>query len=64
MARFEKITKIDDNEVIFVTSYSDVEIYRDTTADTYMVWFVQNGQVIFSLNSDSEIDIEEEYRNL
>ena len=64
MGRFEKITKIDDNEVIFVTSYSDVEIYRDTTADTYMVWFVQNGQVIFSLNSDSEIDIEEEYRNL
>ena len=64
MARFEKITKIDGNEVIFVTSYKDVEIYRDMTADTYMVWFVQNRQVIFSLNSDSEIDIEEEYRNL
>lgn len=64
MGRFEKVTKIDGNEVIFVTSYKDVEIYRDMTFDTYMVWFVQNGQVIFSLNSDSEIDIEEEYRNL
>ena len=64
MGRFEKITKIDGNEVSFETSYKDLEIYRDMTTDTDMVWLVQDGQVVFSFNSHNEIDIAEEYRNL
>ena len=64
MGRFEKITKIDGKEVTFVTSYNNIEIYEDITEDTHIVWFVQNGQVIFSFDSHTEIDIVEEYRNL
>ena len=64
MGRFEKITKIDGKEVSFVTSYNNIEIYADTTEDTHVVWFVQNGQVIFSFDSHTEIDIVEEHRNL
>ena len=64
MARFEKITKIDGKEVTLETSYNGIEIYRDMTTDTDMVWLVQNEQVIFSFNSHNEIDIEEEYRHL
>lgn len=64
MGRFEKITKIDVKEVTFVTSYNNIEIYEDITEDTHLVWFVQNGQVIFSFDSNTVIDIVEEYRNL
>ena len=64
MGRFEKITKIDGKEVTFVTSYNNIEIYEDTTEGIHVVWFVQNGQVIFSFDSHTAIDIEEEYRNL
>ena len=64
MGRFEKITKIDGKEVTLETSYNGIEIYRDMTTDTDMLWLVQNEQVIFSFNSHTEIDIVEEYRNL
>lgn len=64
MGRFEKITKIDGKEVTFVTSYNNIEIYEDIAEDTHLVWFVQNGQVIFSFDSHTEIGIVEEYRNL
>ena len=64
MGRFEKITKIDGNEVALETSYNNLEIYRDMTTDTDTIWLVHNGQVVFSFISHNDIDIVEEYRNL
>lgn len=64
MGRFEKVTKIDGKEVTSVTSYNNIEIYEDITEDTHVIWIVHNGQVIFSFNSNTEIDIAEEYRDL
>ena len=37
MGRFEKITKIDGNEVALETSYNNIEIYKDITEDTHVV---------------------------
>lgn len=64
MGRFEKITKIDGNEVAIEASYNNIEVYRDMTTDTDTVWLVHNGQVVFSFISHNDIDITEEYRNL
>jgi hypothetical protein len=64
MARFEKITKIDGYEVTFLTSFNDMDIYRDT-GDSATVWLVRNGQVIFSFYDEhGVICVAEEFMNL
>ena len=64
MARFEKITKIDDKEVTFVTSYNHMDIYRNT-GDSSTLWLVYNGQVIFSFYEDcGDLYVAEEFMNL
>ena len=64
MGRFEKVTKIDGDEVTFVTSYNGMDIYRNTV-DKSTLWLVMNGQVIFSFYSEcEEIYVAEEFMNL
>ena len=64
MARFEKITKIDDKEVTFVTSYNHMDIYRNTCGSSTL-WLVYNGQVIFSFYEDcGDLYVAEEFMNL
>lgn len=64
MGRFEKITKIDDNEVKLVTSYNNMEVYEDTV-DSNILWLVVDGQVIFSFYGELDnISVAEEYREL
>ena len=64
MARFEKITKIDGYEVTFVTSYNNMDIYRNT-GDRSTLWLVQNDQVIFSFYEDcGDLYVAEEFMNL
>ena len=64
MARFEKITKIDDNEVKLVTSYNNMEVYEDTV-NSNILWLVVDGQVIFSFYGELDnINVAEEYREL
>ena len=64
MGRFEKITKIDGKEVILVTSYNNIEVYKNLGASATL-WLVVNGQVIFSFCEEfGEICVAEEYRNL
>ena len=64
MARFEKITKIDDKEVTFVTSYNHMDIYKNTD-DSSTLWLVHNGQVIFSFYEDcGDLYVAEEFMNL
>ena len=64
MGRFEKITKIDGKEVTFVTSYNNMDIYRNT-GDSSTLWLVHNGQVIFSFYEDcGDIYVAEEFMSL
>ena len=64
MERFEKITKIDGNEVKLVTSYNNMEVYQDTV-DSNMLWLVVDGQVIFSFYGEFDnIHVAEEFMNL
>ena len=64
MGRFEKITKIDDKEVTFLTSYNNMGIYKNT-GDSATIWLVHNGQVIFSFYQENgEIFVAEEFMNL
>ena len=64
MGRFEKITKIDGEEVTFITSYNDMEIYK-FTGDSSTLCLVVNGQVIFSFYEErGEMCVAEEYRDL
>ena len=64
MGRFEKITKIDGYEVTFLTSYNNMEVYKNT-GDSANLWLVVNGQVIFSFYQENgEIFVAEEFMNL
>ena len=64
MARFEKITKIDGYEVTLITSYNNMDVYRNT-GDSGALWLVVQGQDVFSLYEDrGEMQVSEEYREL
>ena len=64
MGRFEKITKIDGYEVTFVTSYNNMEVYRET-GDSTTLWLVVDEQVIFGFcEGFGEMCVTEEYKNL
>lgn len=64
MGRFEKITKIDGYEVTLVSSYNNMEVYKNT-GDSGALWLVVHGQVIFSFYEErDEICVSEEYREL
>lgn len=64
MRRFEKIIKIDDKEVTFITSYNNMDVYRNTD-DSSTLWLVHNEQVIFSFYEYcGELFVAEEYREL
>lgn len=64
MGRFEKITKIDGYEVTFLTSYNNMDVYKNT-GDSATIWLVHNGQVIFSFYQENgEIYVAEEFMNL
>lgn len=64
MGRFEKITKIDGYEVTFLTSYNNMEVYKNT-GDSATLWLVVNGQVIFSFYQENEeLFVAEEFMNL
>lgn len=64
MGRFEKITKIDGYEVTFLTSYNNMEVYKNT-GDSDTLWLVVNGQVIFSFYQENkELFVAEEFMSL
>ena len=64
MGRFEKITKIDGYEVTFLTSYNNMDVYKNT-GDSATIWLVHNEQVIFSFYEErGEMCVSEEYREL
>ena len=64
MGRFEKITKIDGYEVTFLTSYNNMEVYKNT-GDSGALWLVVQGQVVFSFYEErGEMQVSEEYREL
>ena len=64
MARFEKITKIDGYEVTLITSYNNMEVYKNI-GDSSTLWLVHNGQVIFSFYEErDEMCVAEEFMNL
>ena len=64
MARFEKITKIDGYEVTLITSYNNMEVYKNT-GDNGALWLVVQGQVVFSFYEErGEMQVSEEYREV